>query len=172
MFRSFRSGLALALALAFGLATYASAQGQAEFKRELKAGKTLYKEPGLMEVSIKSMKDEMMLTGNVATQEQANKAEEIIKEVRGVKKVRNRIRVGTVEDCSKVTDASLSAKLDKEIENDEELAQTRRKIDIAIKDRNITVKGELKDYSQAGSLVNMIKRIPCFNSLNYEELEY
>lgn len=172
MFRSFRNGFALALALAFVLAGYASAQGQAEFKRELKAGQSLYKEPGLMEVSIKSMKDEMMLTGNVATQEQANKAEEIVKNVRGVKKVRNRIRVGNVEDCSKTTDADLTAKLDKEIENDEELAQARRKFEVAIKDRNITLKGELKDYSQAGSLVNMVKRIPCFNSLNYDELEY
>ena len=172
MFRSFRNGFALALALAFVLAGYASAQGQAEFKRELKAGQTLYKEPGLMEVSIKSMKDEMMLTGNVATQEQANKAEEIVKNVRGVKKVRNRIRVGNVEDCSKTTDADLTAKLDKEIENDEELAQARRKFEVTIKDRNITLKGELKDYSQAGSLVNMVKRIPCFNSLNYDELEY
>lgn len=172
MFPSFRNGFALALALAFGLAGYASAQGQAEFKRELKAGQTLYKEPGLMEVSIKSMKDEMMLTGNVATQEQANKAEELVKNVRGVKKVRNRIRVGNIEDCSKVTDADLTAKLDKEIENDEELAQARRKFEVAIKDRNITLKGELKDYSQAGSLVNMVKRIPCFNSLNYDELEY
>jgi len=172
MFRSFRIGFALALALAFGLAGYASAQGQAEFKRELKAGQSLYKEPGLMEVSIKSMKDEMMLTGNVATQEQSNKAEEIIKTVRGVKKVRNRIRVGNVEDCSKTTDADLTAKLDKEIENDEELAQARRKFEVTIKDRNITLKGELKDYSQAGSLVNMVKRIPCFNSLNYDELEY
>lgn len=172
MFRSFRNGFALALALAFVLAGHASAQGQAEFKRELKAGQSLYKEPGLMEVSIKSMKDEMMLTGNVATQEQANKAEEIVKNVRGVKKVRNRIRVGNVEDCSKTTDADLTAKLDKEIENDEELAQARRKFEVAIKDRNITLKGELKDYSQAGSLVNMVKRIPCFNSLNYDELEY
>jgi len=172
MFRSFRNGFALAFALALLLAGYASAQGQAEFKRELKAGQTLYKEPGLMEVSIKSMKDEMMLTGNVATQEQANKAEELVKNVRGVKKVRNRIRVGNIEDCSKVTDADLTAKLDKEIENDEELAQARRKFEVAIKDRNITLKGELKDYSQAGSLVNMVKRIPCFNSLNYDELEY
>jgi hypothetical protein len=172
MFRTFRNSFALALALSLGLAAFASAQGQAEFKRELKAGMVLYKEPGMMEVSIKSMKDEMMLTGNVATQEQSDKAEAIIKEVRGVKKVRNRLRIGGTEDCSKATDAELTAKVEKDIENDEELAQARRKFELVCKDRNLVVTGELKDYSQAGSLVNMIKRVPCFNSLNYEKLEY
>ena len=172
MFRSFRNGFALALALTFSLASYAAAQGQAEFKRELKAGQTLYKEPGLMEVSIKSMKDEMMLTGNVATAEQSAKAEEIIKGVRGVKKVRNRLRVGNVEDCSKANDAELTAKIEKEIGNDEELTQARRKFELVMKDRNLTVTGELKDYAQAGSLINRITRVPCLNSLNYEKLEY
>jgi osmotically-inducible protein OsmY len=125
-----------------------------------------------MEVTVKSMRGMMMLTGNVATDDQSKKAESIIKDMRGVKEVRNRIRVGQTDDCSAVKDADLSAKVDKEIENDEELAQARRKIDISIKDRNITLKGSLKDYSQAGSLVNMVKRVPCFNSMNFDELEY
>ena len=172
MFRTFRNSFALALALTLGLAAFASAQGQAEFKRQLKAGQLLYKEPGLMDVDIKAMKTMMMLTGNVATAELSTKAEAIIKDVRGVKEVRNRIRVGTVEDCSKATDAELLAKVEKDIENDEELAQARRKFEMTVKDRNITLKGELKDYSQAGSLINMVKRVPCFNSLNYDELEY
>ena len=132
MFRTFRTSFALALALTVGLATYASAQGQAEFKRELKAGMVLYKEPGLMEVAIKSMKDEMMLTGNVATAEQSAKAEEIIKGVRGVKKVRNRLRVGNVEDCSKATDAELMKKIEEQIGNDEELTQARRKFELVM----------------------------------------
>ena len=45
---------------------------------------------------------------------------------------------------------TVMAKIDKEIENDEELTQARRKIELQMKDRNVTVKGELKDYSQAG----------------------
>jgi osmotically-inducible protein OsmY len=172
MHRSFLTALAVAAALVVGFALNASAQSQAEFKRELKAMQTLYKEPGLMEVTVKSMRGMMMLTGNTATAEQSTKAEEIIKNMRGVKEVRNRIRVGKVDDCSTTKDADLTAKLDKEIENDEELAQARRKIDISIKDRNIVLKGSLKDYSQAGSLVNMVKRVPCFNSLNFDELDY
>ncbi len=138
----------------------------------MKAGKDLYKVPGLMEVTIKSMRGMMMMTGNVATEEQSKKAEEIIKGMRGVKEVRNRIRVGNVEDCSAATDQTVMAKVDKEIENDEELTQARRKIDIQIKDRNLVVKGDLKDYSQAGSLINLIKRVPCVNSLNYDDLDY
>ncbi|HTO53969.1 MAG TPA: BON domain-containing protein [Myxococcota bacterium] len=161
----------LALVVA-GTAGSAKAQSQAEFKRQLKAEQVLYKEPGLMEVTVQSMRGMMMLTGNVATDDQSKKAEEIIKGMRGVKEVRNRIRVGKVDDCSGAKDADLMAKVDKEIENDEELAQARRKLDISVKDRNISLKGELKDYSQAGSLVNMVKRVPCFNSLNFDGLEY
>ena len=172
MNRSLRITFSLALALAVGFAVQASAQSQAEFKRELKAGKDLYKEPGLMEVTVKSMRGMMMLTGNVATEDQSKKAEEIIKNMRGVKEVRNRIRVGKVDDCSGAKDPDLMAKVEKEIANDEELTQARRKFDIQVKDRNITLKGSLKDYSQAGSLVNMVKRVPCFNSMNFDELDY
>ena len=172
MIRVLTQGFAIALLLVVGVAFSAKAQSQAEFKRELKAMQSLYKEPGLMEVTVKSMRGMMMLTGNTATDDQSKKAEEIIKNMRGVKEVRNRIRVGKVDDCTTAKDADLMAKVDKEIENDEELAQARRKIDIQVKDRNITLKGSLKDYSQAGSLVNMVKRIPCFNSLNFDELEY
>jgi len=172
MNRSLRMVFSLAVALSVGFAVQASAQSQAEFKRELKAGKDLYKEPGLMEVTVKSMRGMMMMTGNVATDADSKKAEEIIKGMRGVKEVRNRIRVGKVEECGAATDASVTAKIDKEIENDEELTQARRKIEINIKDRNIVVKGSLKDYSQAGSLINLIKRVPCINSLNYDELDY
>jgi osmotically-inducible protein OsmY len=172
MNRSLRIVFSLAVAVAVGFAGQASAQSQAEFKRELKAGKDLYKEPGLMEVTIKSMRGMMMLTGTVATEEQSKKAEEIVKGMRGVKDVRNRIRVGKTEECSAATDATVMAKIDKEIENDEELTQARRKIDIQGKDRNFVIKGELKDYSQAGSLINLVKRVPCINSLNYDELEY
>jgi osmotically-inducible protein OsmY len=164
--------IAAVFVLVLGLAGSARAQSQAEFKRELKAMQTLYKEPGLMEVTVKSMRGMMMLTGNTATEDQSKKAEDIIKNMRGVKEVRNRIRVGKVDDCTAAKDADLAAKVDKEIENDEELAQARRKLDIAVKDRNITLKGSLKDYPQAGSLVNMVKRVPCFNSMNFDELEY
>jgi osmotically-inducible protein OsmY len=170
--RSLCTAFAAALALVFCFATHASAQSQAEFKQELKAMKALYKEPGLMDVTVKSMRGMMMLTGNTATDDQSKKAEAIIKDIRGVKEVRNRIRVGKVEDCSAAKDADLMAKVDKEIENDEELAQARRKLDIQVKDRNITLKGELKDYVQAGTLVNLAKRVPCFNSMNFDDLSY
>jgi osmotically-inducible protein OsmY len=167
-----RIALTLALALTLGFAFSAKAQSQAEFKRELKAMQSLYKEPGLMEVTVKSMRGMMMLTGNTATDDQSKKAEEIIKNMRGVKEVRNRIRVGKVDDCSAAKDPDLMAKVEKEIENDEELSQARRKIDINIKDRNVVLKGSLKDYSQAGSLVYLVKRVPCFNSMNFDALEY
>jgi len=172
MQRSLAARFAVALALVLGFALNASAQSQAEFKRELKAMQTLYKEPGLMEVTVKSMRGMMMLTGNAATDDQSKKAEEIIKSMRGVKEVRNRIRVGKVDDCAAVKDADLMAKVEKEIANDEELTQARRKVDIAIKERNVVLKGSLKDYSQAGSLVYLVKRVPCFNSLNFDELDY
>lgn len=125
-----------------------------------------------MEVTVKSMRGMMMLTGTVDTADKSAKAEEIIKGMRGVKEVRNRIRVGQLEECSAATDQTIMEKIEKEIANDEELTQARRKIEIASASRNVTVKGDLKDYSQAGSLINLIKRVPCINSLNYEELDY
>jgi osmotically-inducible protein OsmY len=172
MLRSVRTVFAAALLFTVGFALHAHAQSQAEFKRELKAMQVLYKEPGLMDVTVKSMRGMMMLTGNTATDDQSKKAEAIIKDMRGVKEVRNRIRVGKTEDCSAAKDAELMTKIDKQIEEDEELAQARRKLDIQIKDRNITIKGSLKDYVQAGTLVNLIKRVPCFNSMNFDDLEY
>jgi len=172
MHRSLAARFAVAFALILGFALNASAQSQAEFKRELKAMQILYKEPGLMEVTVKSMRGMMMLTGNTATDAQSKKAEEIIQTMRGVKEVRNRIRVGKVDDCTNVKDDELMAKVEKEIANDEELTQARRKVDISIKDRNVVLKGSLKDYSQAGSLVYLVKRVPCFNSMNFDELEY
>jgi osmotically-inducible protein OsmY len=172
MHRSLAARFAVAFALILGFALNASAQSQAEFKRELKAMQILYKEPGLMEVTVKSMRGMMMLTGNTATDAQSKKAEEIIQTMRGVKEVRNRIRVGKVDDCTNAKDDELMAKVEKEIANDEELTQARRKVDISIKDRNVVLKGSLKDYSQAGSLVYLVKRVPCFNSMNFDELEY
>lgn len=150
----------------------ASAQGTAELKKELKLGMELYKEPGMMEVQLKAMRAMMMITGTVADEAKSKKAEEIVKGARGVKEVRNRIRVGKTEECAAATDANLMEKLEKEIADDEELTQARRKFEIAIKDRNVTLKGSLKDYSQAASLVNMVRRVPCFNSMNYDELDY
>ena len=114
MNRSVRTVFAIAVALCVGFAVQASAQSQAEFKRELKAGKDLYKVPGMMEVTVKSMRGMMMMTGNVATEEDSKKAEEVIKGMRGVKEVRNRIRVGNVEDCSAATDETVMAKVEKE----------------------------------------------------------
>src|SRR5262245_27812011 len=111
MNRSIRLVFAFVMLVTLSVATRASAQSQAEFKRELKAGTTLYKEPGLMDVTVKSMRGMMMLTGNVATEDQSKKAEAIIKDMRGVKEVRNRIRVGKVEDCSATKDDELMAKV-------------------------------------------------------------
>ena len=52
MRRHITAAITALFVVVFGLAGAAKAQSQAEFKRELKAMQTLYKEPGLMEVSV------------------------------------------------------------------------------------------------------------------------
>ena len=172
MNRPLRFLMALGLAIAaLSWAHDASAQSPADAKRTLKIGKEFYKEPGLMEVKIQSMRGMIMLTGSVATEDMSKKAEAIAKDQKGIKEVRNRIVVRP-PDVATPTDAEILAKIEKSIENDEELQKLRRKLEIEVKERNVVVTGDLADYSQASSLVAEIRRIRGVNTLDYSKLNY
>ncbi len=167
--------LAVSLALGLGLVVSAgNAMGQAaDQKRSLKAAKIFYKEPGMIEVDVRAMRGMLMLTGSVATEADLARADEIAKEVRGVKEVRNRIVVRDPE-VSTLDDAALMAKIDAKIEADDDLvrAKERGRLEIEIKDRNVTVKGKLQDWAVAQTLVNDIRRIPGVATLNFDKLRY
>ena len=170
MKRMWAIGLSLALGLIlFGSASSASAQA-ADAKRSLKAAKELYKEPGMMEVDIRAMRKTMMLTGSVPSEEHSKKAEEIAKETKGIDEVRNRLRVTEAEPapgCDKIL-----AKLNKAIDDDEELAQAKRRLELKCADSKVTIGGKVKDYTLVGSLVSEVKRIPGVVSLDIDELDY
>lgn len=170
--KPFRTWIAFGLAIvAMSFAFDASAQSTADAKRTLKVGKKFYVEPGLMEVKLQSMRGLLMMTGSVANDELLKKAEELASGQKGIKEVRNRIVVRE-PDVAAPSDEEILAKIEKAIENDEELTRARRKLEIASTDRNVVVKGKLKDYSQAQSLVNEIRRIRGIQTLDYQKLKY
>ena len=163
-------GLSLILGvIVLGSASNAAAQA-ADAKRSLKAARELYKEPGMMDVDIRAMRKMMMLTGTVPTEEHSKKAEEIAGDVKGIKEVRNRLRVRESDPapgCEKILD-----KLNKAIDEDDELAQAKRRLELKCQDSKVTIKGKVKDYTLAGSLVGEVKRIPGVISLDVEDLDY
>ena len=91
--------LGLALVVLAG-ATEAPAQSQAEAKRTLKAQKILYVQDGLIEVEVQAMRGGiLMMSGYTPTEELKAKAEELVKDVRGIKDIRNRIKVREPDDA-------------------------------------------------------------------------
>ena len=177
MHRMFRNlGISLGIAvLAVAFVGDAQAQSTADAKRTLKAQKAFYKEPGMIEVDCRAMKSTMMLTGNVPTEEHIAKADELAKDIRGVKEVRNRLRVRDPDVAAgSITDEQLKAKLEKKIEEDEDLAKAKakEKFTYSIENGNVTLKGKLGDWSDAGSLVNAVRRIPGVQTVDFDKLKY
>ncbi len=176
MHRMFRIGITLGIAIAaLGLAADVSAQSTADAKRTLKGQKLFYKEPGMIEVDVRAMRDTLMLTGSVPTEEHKAKADELAGKIRGVKDIRNRLRVREPDvAANQVSDADLSAKIAKKISEDEDLekAFAREKFTYDVADGNVTLKGKLGDWSEAGSLVNSVRRIPGVQTLNFDKLKF
>ncbi|MFQ5697373.1 MAG: BON domain-containing protein [Myxococcota bacterium] len=166
--------LALGLAAAFlSVTPTAYAQSAADSKRTLKIWKKLYKEPGMMEVDVRYMRGTVLMTGDVADEELQAKANKIVNKQRGVKDVRDRLRLRPPDVAAGATDCdTIMAKLDKKIEMDEELNQARRKYDIKCENGAMTITGRLQDYTQAFSLLNEIRKIDGVASMNFEKLKY
>ena len=166
--RPFHHLVALTLAaLVLSWTTAAIAQSTADGKRTLKAEKIFYKEPGMMEVTVRAMRGTLMMTGYVATDD------ELAKEVKGIKDIRNRIRVRE-PDVASAPDDVIIKKIDKAIEEDEDLARTKAKgkLKVEVSDGNVTVEGKLPGWDVAQSFVNDIKKIGGVKSLNIEKLKY
>jgi osmotically-inducible protein OsmY len=166
----------LLLALAFALAALsvapgASAQSPADAKRTLKIWQALYKEPGMIEVDARYMRGTVLITGFVPSDELMAKADEIVKKQRGVKEVRNRLRVRPPEVASAPCDTIMS-KVDKEIEEDEELAQGRRKFEVKCDNSNVTVSGKVNDYTLANTLLNEIRKVDGVQTINFDKFKY
>jgi osmotically-inducible protein OsmY len=172
----FRFGIALGIAtLAVGLASPAFAQSTADAKRTLKASKLFYKEPGMIEVDVRAMKSTLMLTGSVPTEEHKAQADELASQIRGVKDVRNRLRVREPDVAAgQVSDEQLIAKLDKKIEEDQDLAKARarEKFTLTVTDGNVVIVGKLGDWSEASSLVTSVRRTVGVQTLNFDKLKY
>lgn len=169
-----RSFLALGFAVAaLGFATDSFAQSTGDAKRALKAAKLFYKEPGLIEVDVRAMRTTLMMTGYVPTEEKKAECDELAKKIRGIKDIRNRIRVRE-PDVAATTDADLMKKIMTKIDQDEELAREKEKdrFKITINDGNVVIKGKVKDWSLAGSLVGAVKDARGVKTINFDDLDY
>jgi osmotically-inducible protein OsmY len=174
MNRPFRYVISLGLAvLALSWASGAVAQSTADGKRTLKAEKIFYKEPGMIEVTLRAMRGTLMMTGYVATDENLKKADELAEQVKGVKDIRNRIRVREPEVASGGDDI-ITAKIDKAIEEDEDLARAKAKgqLEIEVSEGKVVAKGKLPGWDIAQTLVNDIKKIGGVKTLNLDDLDY
>ena len=170
----FRSILALGLGVAaLGFATDSFAQSTGDAKRALKAAKLFYKEPGLIEVDIRAMRTTLMMTGYVPTEEKKAQCDELAKQIRGIKDIRNRIRVRE-PDVAAATDEELLKKINEKIEQDEELAREKEKgrFDLTINDGNVVLKGKVKDWSLAGSLISSVKAARGVKTIDFTKLKY
>ena len=154
-------------------ASGAVAQSTADGKRTLKAEKIFYKEPGMIEVTLRAMRGTLMMTGYVATQENLKKADELAEKVKGIKDIRNRIRVRDPEVAS-AGDDIITAKIDKAIEEDEDLARAKAKgkLEIEVSEGNVVAKGKLPGWDIAQTLVKDIKKIGGVKTLNLDDLKY
>jgi osmotically-inducible protein OsmY len=172
MIQPVRILLAFGVALAFaGYVPEAKAQSPADAKRTLKIWKELYKEPGMMEVDARYMRGTVLMTGYVRTEELSEKANSIVEPMRGVKDLRNRLRVREPTSEAKPCE-EIVAKIEKEIEQDEELAQSRRKFEVACDASNVTISGKLGDYTLASSLLNEVRKVDGVQSMNFDALKY
>lgn len=167
-----RTGLGLALLLGVvGTSSDAFAQA-ADAKRGLKAQKEFYATPGMIDVEVRAMRGTLMITGSVPDEKLIAKADEIGGNVRGIKEVRNRLRVRPPIEANGVTDADLLAKIETKIEKDDDLKQARRRFEVEVSEGNVKLTGALPDYTTAQGLITDIRRIPGVQTIDFDKLKY
>jgi hypothetical protein len=157
-----------------GLADQAWAQA-ADQKRSLKAMELFYKEPGMCDVEVQTMRTTLMLTGTVPTEEHKKKADELAGKVRGVQDIRNRLNVRPPEVAAgSVPCTEILSKIDKEIAEDEDLSQAKaRGLDVQCEGSgDLKIRGRVPDYTVARGLVSDVRRTRGCNSIDFEELKY
>jgi osmotically-inducible protein OsmY len=170
-----RLAFSMAVALAFAGSAYdARAQSPADAKRTLKAWEAFYVEPGMAEADVRYMRGTLLITGYVPTEEHMKKADELAKTLKGVKEVRNRLRVRE-PIVAAGGDAEICAKIDQKVEEDEETQKAKAKGQLEIKCEgggNVTVSGKVNDYTVASSLINDVRKTDGIRTINFSELKY
>jgi osmotically-inducible protein OsmY len=174
MVKLVRVAISMAIALAFaGSAMDARAQSPADAKRTLKAWEAFYIEPGMCEADVRYMRGTLLITGYVPTEEHMKKADELAKKLKGVKEVRNRLRVREPIVASG-GDAEICGKINQKIEEDEETQKAKAKgqLDVKCEGGNVTVTGKVNDYTVASSLINDVRKTDGIRTINFSELKY
>jgi osmotically-inducible protein OsmY len=169
-----RLAFSMAIALAFaGSALDAQAQSPADTKRTLKAWEAFYAEPGMAEADVRYMRGTLLITGYVPTEEHVKKADELAKKLKGVKEVRNRLRVRE-PIVAAGGDAEILEKINKKIDEDEETQKAKAKgqLDVKCESGNVKVAGKVNDYTVAASLINDVRKTDGIRTIDFSELKY
>jgi osmotically-inducible protein OsmY len=169
-----RFAISMAIALAFAGSAYdAQAQSPADAKRTLKAWEAFYAEPGMAEADVRYMRGTLLITGYVPTEEHVKKADELAKKLKGVKEVRNRLRVRE-PIVAAGGDAEILEKINKKIDEDEETQKAKAKgqLDVKCEGGNVTVSGKVNDYTVASSLINDVRKTDGIRTITFSELKY
>ena len=135
----------------------------------LKTQQLFYREPGMIDVEVRSAEGAMTLSGSVATDDLRNRADEIARQVGGVNEVRNRIRVEPTAVDSP-PDEALLAEIEAQIAEDSELALVRPMLDITVEDSNVTLEGALPGWRLVSALIRGIRRIRGIKTLDFIRL--
>jgi osmotically-inducible protein OsmY len=173
MVQRFRYVVALGIALSIVAGAGEAFAQAADQKRTLKAWKAFYVEPGMIEVEVRYMRGTLLMTGDVPSEEHMKKADELADKIKGVKDVRNRLRVREPAVAA-TTDADLQARIIKNIEEDDELSKSYAKgqLEVAVEKGDVTVDGKVGDYTVATQLIQDIRKIPGVKTIDFKKLKY
>ncbi len=135
----------------------------------LKAQQLFYREPGMINVEVRTAEGMMTLSGSVATDQLRTRAAEIAREVGSVNEVRNRIRVVSAPVDSP-PDEALLAEIEAQIAEDSELAPVRPMLDITVEDSNVILEGALPGWRLVSALIRGIRQIRGIKTLDFMRL--
>lgn len=136
--------------------------------------RSLYREPGMLEVSLKRYDGSMILIGSVHSEASRARAEEIARESLDAAQLRNRLRVEPVQKGhdAPTPDAILQARIEKAIDEDADLRGDRRQLVIEVEQAGARIAGRIDGPMRARSLVDLVRIVPGLASLDFRQLDY
>lgn len=136
--------------------------------------RALYREPGMLDVSLKRYAGSLLLIGSVPTEAARSRAEEIARDSLDGGALRNRLSVVPVQKGhdAPVADAILQARIEAAIEGDAELGADRRRLVIRVEEARASLGGEIDGPQRARSLVDLVRVVPGLAALDFSELAY
>jgi osmotically-inducible protein OsmY len=136
--------------------------------------RSLYREPGMLDVSLKRYDRALILIGSVRSEASSARAEEIARESLDAAQLRNRLRVEPAQKGhdAPTPDAILQARIEKAIEEDADLRSDRRQLTIEVEQAGARIAGRVDGPMLARTLVDLVRIVPGLASLDFRQLDY